>query len=42
MEWKRKVKIVILITGIVLLSLAGYLYYKQETNENKGKQTVIA
>ena len=31
---------VILVIGIILMSLAGYLYYKQEAGENKRKQTI--
>ena len=37
---KKKAILVILITGIVLVGLTGYLYYKQRTSENKREQTV--
>lgn len=37
---KKKAILIILITGIILIGVAGYLYYKQEINENKRKQIV--
>ena len=38
---KKKIIEVILVIGIILMSLAGYLYYKQKISESKEKQTVF-